>query len=149
MGAVYNRISARIRDGVAVAEARNNSCSACFMALRPQMMAEVRRGDEIIFCDNCNRILYYAPTDQPAHNSNNASTLSALEKRHSLYRRLTRCGPTDANSVGRFFVRRRPAHARVARVLTKTSVRASSRVAAGRFRADFNGGGLTRGFLRT
>ena len=59
MGALYNRISARIRDGIAVAEARNGSCTACFMSLRPQVMAEVRRGDEVITCDNCNRILYY------------------------------------------------------------------------------------------
>ena len=63
MSALYNRISARIRDGIAVAEARNGSCTACFMALRPQMMAEVRRGDDIITCDNCNRILYYVPTE--------------------------------------------------------------------------------------
>jgi uncharacterized protein len=61
MSALYNRISARIRDGIAVAEARNGSCTACFMALRPQVMAEVRRGDEVIICDNCNRILYYVP----------------------------------------------------------------------------------------
>jgi predicted nucleic acid-binding Zn-ribbon protein len=61
MGALYNRISARIRDGIAVAEARNNSCTACFMSLRPQVMAEIRRGEEVIICDNCNRILYYAP----------------------------------------------------------------------------------------
>lgn len=59
MAALYNRISARIRDGIAVAEARNGSCTACFMSLRPQVMAEVRRGDEVITCDNCNRILYY------------------------------------------------------------------------------------------
>ncbi|HEX7315238.1 MAG TPA: C4-type zinc ribbon domain-containing protein [Pyrinomonadaceae bacterium] len=56
----YQRIVARIRDGVALAEARNGSCSACFMALRPQLMSEIRRGEEIITCDNCNRILYYA-----------------------------------------------------------------------------------------
>jgi len=68
MKSLYNRISSRIRDGVAVAEARKNSCSACFMSLRPEMMAKIRRGDEIITCDNCNRILYYAPAEksQPA-----------------------------------------------------------------------------------
>ena len=60
-GALYNRISKRIRDGVAMAEARNGACTACYMALRPQIMSEVRRGDEVITCDNCNRILYYAP----------------------------------------------------------------------------------------
>jgi predicted nucleic acid-binding Zn-ribbon protein len=60
---MYSRISARIRDGVAVAEARNRSCTACFMSLRPQVMAEIRRGEEIITCDNCGRILYYAPSE--------------------------------------------------------------------------------------
>lgn len=63
MSAMYSRISARIRDGVAVAEARNRSCSACFMALRPQVMAEIRRGEDIITCDNCGRILYYVPSE--------------------------------------------------------------------------------------
>ena len=63
MSALYARIGARIRDGVAVAEARNRSCSACFMSLRPQVMAEVRRGEEIITCDNCGRILYVAPAE--------------------------------------------------------------------------------------
>jgi predicted nucleic acid-binding Zn-ribbon protein len=59
--ALYKRISSRIRDGVAVAEARNGACTACYMALRPQIMSQVRKGDEVITCDNCNRILYYAP----------------------------------------------------------------------------------------
>jgi hypothetical protein len=69
MSALYQRISKRIRDGVAVAEARNGACTACFMALRPQMMAEVRRGIEVITCDNCNRILYYAAPDSAPTNS--------------------------------------------------------------------------------
>ncbi|MCA1818393.1 MAG: C4-type zinc ribbon domain-containing protein, partial [Acidobacteria bacterium] len=60
MGAMYERIGKRIRNGVAMAEAKNGACTACFMALRPQVMADVRRGEEIITCDNCNRILYYA-----------------------------------------------------------------------------------------
>ncbi|HEV7842963.1 MAG TPA: C4-type zinc ribbon domain-containing protein [Pyrinomonadaceae bacterium] len=63
MSSLYNRISTRIRDGRAVAEARNNSCTACFMSLRPQVMAEIRRGEDIITCDNCNRILYYVHKD--------------------------------------------------------------------------------------
>ena len=63
MGALYIRISSRIRDGIAVAEARNGACMACFMALRPQAMAQVRRGEEVVTCDNCNRILYYAPSE--------------------------------------------------------------------------------------
>jgi predicted nucleic acid-binding Zn-ribbon protein len=69
MSTLYKRISARIRDGVAVAEARNGACMACFMSLRPQAMAEVRRGEEVVTCDNCNRILYFAPADSAATNS--------------------------------------------------------------------------------
>jgi predicted nucleic acid-binding Zn-ribbon protein len=63
LSVLYNRISTKIRDGVAVAEARNRSCTACFIALRPQVMAEVRRGEEVITCDNCGRILYWVPAD--------------------------------------------------------------------------------------
>ena len=69
MSAQYKRISARIRDGIAMAEARNGACAACFMALRPQVMAQVRRGDEVVTCDNCNRILYYVPKDSVTTNS--------------------------------------------------------------------------------
>ena len=64
--ALYKRIVSRIRDGVALAEARNGACMACYMSLRPQIMADVRRGAEIITCDNCNRILYYAPDKKAA-----------------------------------------------------------------------------------
>jgi len=60
---MYSRIKARIRDGVAVAEARNRSCSACFMSLRPQVMTEIRRGEEVLTCDNCGRILFYVPAE--------------------------------------------------------------------------------------
>ena len=60
----YQRIVARIRDGVALAEVRGGACSACRMTLRPQAMSQIRRGDELIFCDNCNRILYYQPAAQ-------------------------------------------------------------------------------------
>ena len=74
IAALYKRISARIRDGIAVAEARNGSCTACFMSLRPQVMAEVRRGDEIITCDNCNRILYYTPTEATQKTSSASAT---------------------------------------------------------------------------
>jgi len=72
LSALYKRISLRIRDGVAVAEARNGACMACFMALRPQAMSEVRRGEEVVTCDNCNRFLYYVPSDSATTNSTTA-----------------------------------------------------------------------------
>lgn len=58
LAAVYNRLAQRSRDGIAVAEVVNGSCSACFMSLRPQMQVEVKRGDQIITCESCTRILY-------------------------------------------------------------------------------------------
>jgi len=56
----YTRLT-EIRDGLALAEVRDGSCTACFMTVRPQVYAEVRRGESILTCDNCSRILYYKP----------------------------------------------------------------------------------------
>ena len=61
---LYDRIRTRIRGGIAVAEVRNNACSACSMSLRPELMTKIRRSEELIICDNCNRILYYVPVEQ-------------------------------------------------------------------------------------
>ena len=58
LAAIYNRMAQRSRDGIAVAQVINGSCSACFMSLRPQMQVEVKRGDQIITCESCSRILY-------------------------------------------------------------------------------------------
>ena len=58
LASVYNRLTQRSRDGIAVAEVVNGSCSACFMKLRPQRQLEVKKGDEIITCESCTRILY-------------------------------------------------------------------------------------------
>ena len=58
LAAVYDRLAQRSRDGVAVAEVINGSCSACYMSLRPQVQLNVKKGDEIVTCENCSRILY-------------------------------------------------------------------------------------------
>ena len=60
LAAVYDRLTRRSRDGIAVAEVVNGSCAACNMSLRPQMAVEVRKGDKILTCENCSRILYVA-----------------------------------------------------------------------------------------
>ncbi len=64
LAAVYDRLAQRSRDGIAVAEVVNGSCSACFMSLRPQVQMEVRRGDQIITCESCTRILYVTQDSQ-------------------------------------------------------------------------------------
>jgi predicted nucleic acid-binding Zn-ribbon protein len=63
---VYNRMAQRSRDGIAVAEVKNGSCSACFMKLRPQMQVEIKKGDRIITCESCARILYITPEAKTA-----------------------------------------------------------------------------------
>jgi predicted nucleic acid-binding Zn-ribbon protein len=66
LASVYNRLAQRSRDGIAVAEVVNGSCSACFMSLRPQMQVEVKRGDQIITCESCTRILYIQSAESRA-----------------------------------------------------------------------------------
>jgi len=63
LASVYDRMAQRSKDGIAVAEVVNGSCSACYMQLRPQMQLNVKRGDQIITCENCARILYIMPKD--------------------------------------------------------------------------------------
>jgi len=60
---------ARRRNGVAVAEARNGICTICHVRLRPQVFNNVRRNEDIIQCDSCNRILYFVPAPAPAAES--------------------------------------------------------------------------------
>jgi predicted nucleic acid-binding Zn-ribbon protein len=57
---------ARRRNGVAVAEARDGVCTICHVRLRPQVFNNVRRNEEIIQCDSCQRILYFVPAPAPA-----------------------------------------------------------------------------------
>ncbi len=55
----YQRI-ASVRNGVALAEAKDQSCQGCHVKLRPQFFNEIRTNQRIITCENCNRFLYYA-----------------------------------------------------------------------------------------
>ena len=52
---------ARKRNGVAVAEAKDGICTICHVRLRPQVFNTVRRNEEIVQCDSCQRILYFVP----------------------------------------------------------------------------------------
>ena len=68
LASIYDRMAKRSRDGIAVAEVVNGSCSACYVLLRPQVQLNVKKGDEIITCENCTRILY-----MPSRNSEAAA----------------------------------------------------------------------------
>ncbi len=65
MLSVYDRI-ARAHGGIALAEARDEVCQVCLIHIRPQTFAEVRRNDQIHFCESCHRILYYVPAPPAA-----------------------------------------------------------------------------------
>ena len=66
LASIYDRLAQRSRDGIAVAEVVNGSCSACYMQLRPQVQLNVKKGDEIITCESCTRIMYIAPREAEA-----------------------------------------------------------------------------------
>jgi len=56
----YDRIRRKWNNTV-VAEAANGRCSACQIVLRPQFLQDLRKGDQLMFCESCGRFLYYNP----------------------------------------------------------------------------------------
>lgn len=68
LAGVYNRLTTRSRDGIAVAEVKNGACSACFMSLRPQVLVDLKTTDKIITCESCTRILYIETNKSEAAN---------------------------------------------------------------------------------
>ncbi len=54
----YSSILSRYPES-AVVEAVNTSCTGCRMMIPPQMFNNVRKGESIVKCNNCRRILYY------------------------------------------------------------------------------------------
>jgi len=53
----YRRI-AEARKGIALAEARDELCTACHVRIRPQVYADLLRTENIHSCDSCSRILF-------------------------------------------------------------------------------------------
>jgi predicted nucleic acid-binding Zn-ribbon protein len=56
----YERIRKKTRN-TAVADATEGRCDACQIALRPQFFQDLRRGDQVMFCESCGRMLTYNP----------------------------------------------------------------------------------------
>jgi len=59
--AAYERI--KRGKGSAVVAVRKRACSGCFKALPPQLVQEIRRGEQLITCDSCGRILIWEDED--------------------------------------------------------------------------------------
>ncbi len=74
----YGRI-AKKHGGIALAELRDERCSACGMRVRPHVFQEMQRGadDKMFHCETCTRILYYVADDSSASPAPPASQASA------------------------------------------------------------------------
>jgi uncharacterized protein len=60
--AMYRKYeSIRQKRGTAVAQTSDGSCSACNIALAPQVFHNLRRTPSIEQCPSCNRIIFYVP----------------------------------------------------------------------------------------
>ena len=53
----YERI-VKSKDGLAVVTIANDACQGCFRVMPPQVVNEIKMNKELVFCDNCARILY-------------------------------------------------------------------------------------------
>jgi hypothetical protein len=60
MLAEYKRIHKKTK-GTVVADATDGHCDACHIALRPQFFQDLRKGDSVMFCESCGRMLTYNP----------------------------------------------------------------------------------------
>ena len=60
IAAEYERIR-KGRAGVAIAEVVGGRCSKCNMQQRPQFLQELKRGDSVMVCESCKRMLYWNP----------------------------------------------------------------------------------------
>jgi len=52
----------KMNNGSAVVSVENEVCMGCFMNIPPQLYIEVQRGNSLISCPQCSRILYYINT---------------------------------------------------------------------------------------
>lgn len=62
--ALMNRFAkiSKMNNGSAVINVKNEVCMGCFMNVPPQLYIEVQRGNSLISCPQCSRILYYIDT---------------------------------------------------------------------------------------
>jgi predicted nucleic acid-binding Zn-ribbon protein len=59
----YDMLRTR-RNGKAVVGVVNGICQGCFMSIPPQHFNDILKGDRILNCPTCQRILYYSPENE-------------------------------------------------------------------------------------
>lgn len=58
----YDRVMRQRKS--AIAEARDQKCTACFVMIRPQTWQEIRSNEQIVTCSSCGRIFFYDPAHE-------------------------------------------------------------------------------------
>ncbi len=56
----YDRVM-KLRHSALSAVHDDQMCSVCRVILRPQVYQDVVKGEEMVYCDSCQRILYFVP----------------------------------------------------------------------------------------
>lgn len=49
----------KAKGGLAFVAVRSNTCQGCFMEIPPQVVSELMKGDRIMTCERCSRLLYW------------------------------------------------------------------------------------------
>ena len=60
---VYERIR-KGRGGMAVVSVKKRACGECFKQLEPMLVQEIKKGERLITCDSCGRILVWVGEDE-------------------------------------------------------------------------------------
>ena len=55
---IYNRVR-KGKGGSVVVAVKKRACGACYKALTPKKVQEIRKADKILTCDNCGRMLFW------------------------------------------------------------------------------------------
>jgi uncharacterized protein len=67
--------------GTGLAEVRDQKCMGCQVMLRPQTYNEVRKGEKLMYCDSCQRVLYFDPASE-VKEAEAAAVVAHGRKRH-------------------------------------------------------------------
>lgn len=84
----------KARQGIAVGEAAKGQCTVCRVGLRPQVYNTILKNEDIVQCDHCNRILYFAGVHQ--RSAEGQAAFDAASSRQDHFER-----PSDAPAAGR------------------------------------------------
>ena len=72
----YDRVL-KLRGSALAAVHDNQMCSVCRVILRPQVYQDVMKGEEIMYCDSCQRILYFVPPPPKEEEAKNDEATTA------------------------------------------------------------------------